>query len=310
MDFVKKKAFEAHLNKFGKDLGLSSNITSGFSSSRTEQERSSQWSAFPSMRSAPADEEAPAPETDTSPFPTRATETFDARSKNFPPLLNLFYVDRSILSAAAREPVDHAFRVLGILTALLGLNFFTNALYTGLDKGTGWVDLLIGAIVALLLLFAELFAFETAFRGAYRNSENLRKRYLFCATGNVVVFALYAFLGASFFNGWASAAGIDELEGSRAYRNWKRTLIMVEAFGWTALSLYNVYTLFEFYHLYNGREQGLSQQALDDAIRGVPAAADDPSFIVPEGDAERRSGTRSSRVQEIRDRYRTPDFDG
>lgn len=317
MDFVKKKAIESQLNKVGKELGLGSNVTSGITGSSREHERQSQWSVFPSMRGGDGngnggDEEAPVADTASVPFPTRAAEAFDSRARNFPPFLNLFYVERGILSAAARLAVDQALRVLVGVTALLLLNLFANALYTGLDKGKGWVDLLIGGIVGFFVAVVELVAFDTAFRGAYRSSTVLRQRYLGFGTANVVLFGVYAFLSVSFFHGWAYVATVNEED--KDYRFWARTLTLLEAFGWTGLSLYNMYAMFDYYHFYKGKEQGLSAEALESAMNaqrreaGNGGGGGGGEVGAESGAAPRGRRAEQARIREIRDRYRTADM--
>lgn len=291
MDFIKKKAFESQLKKVGKDFGLSSSGPSNPFSSSTAAPRQSDWNT---------DDSSP----DSNPFSTRVAGVFDSHPRNFPRFLNLFYVDRSILSTAARGPVDHVLRVLGCLTGLLVLNLFTNALFVGIDGGDHWVNLLIGGIVAVLVVLVELFVFDTAFRGAYRTSTNLRQRYIGFATGNIILFTVYAFLGVSFFNGWTEIVNVNANSESEREKMWKRTFVVIESLGWTFLVPYNMYTMFEFYHLYQSRAQGLSQAALAAAAGGESGGGE--ARVMEEGGAGR--ATRSSEVQEIRDRYRTEDL--
>lgn len=310
MDFVKKKAFEAHLNKVGKDLGFGSNLTSGIGGSSGAEPRQSDWSIFPS-RNNDDDVEAQDANADASPLPEEVAAVFAARQKNFPMFIKLFYADRSILSDSALKPVTAAFRLLCLTEALLVLNTFMNILFTALNSGRGWIDLVIGAVAAILLSILQLFAYETAFRGAYRTSTNLRKRYMFFAVANIIILSLYAFLGVSFFNGWAQIPRISDSEEEKA-KGLRKGLVVVEALLWTGAIFYSIYTLFEFYHFVQGREQGLSSEALNNVRR--PTANDGPQqadHIPPEvGSSRPGGGTRTdrARIQAIKDRYRTADM--
>lgn len=310
MDFAKKKAFETHLNKVGKDLGLGSNVTSGFGGSSGAEPRQSEWSIFPS-RNNNDDVEAQDTNADASPLPEEVAAIFETRPKNFPMFIKLFYADRSILSDSALKPVTTAFRMLCLIEALLALNTFVNILFTGLNSGKGWIDLVIGALVAIVLSIYELFAYETAFRGAYRTSTNLRKRYMFFTLANIIVLSMYAFLGVSFFNGWAQIPRIADSEEGKA-KGLRKGFVVVEALLWTGTVCFTIYTLFEFYHFVQGREQGLSSEAISNARRST--ANDRPQegdHIPPEVGSSRPGGgtrTDSAQIQAIKNRYRTAEM--
>lgn len=307
MDFIKKKAFEAQLNKVGKDLGLGSNLTSGFgaASSRAEP-RQSEFSIFPS-RGNNHDVEGQRETRDASPLSAEVATIFDSKPNNFPIFLHFFYVDRSILSDAARKPVNNAFHLFCIIEALLLLNVIWNIVFTVLNKGNTWIDLLVGSLIAVLLSIYQLIAYETAFRGAYRTSTNLRKRYMYFTVANIVLIGLYAFMGVSFFNGWANIVRIPDDAKSR---NLQKGLTIVEAFLWTGTMFFVNYTLFDFYHFVQGRAQGLSDQSLNSA--STANTSEGQGDYIPAETGTTRPGrttrTNNAQIQAIRDRYGTPDM--
>lgn len=306
MDFVKKKAFEAQLNKVGKDLGFGSNVTSGFGSSSQAEPRRSDFSIFPS-RNNDDDIEGQGENADASPLSNELATVFETKPKNFPIFVNLFYVDRSILSEAARRPVNTAFYLLCVIESLLVLNTVVNIVFTAVDKGGDWVDLLVGGLVAVLISIFELIAYETAFRGAYRTSTNLRKRYFYFTGANIVMPALYAFLGYTFFHGWSRIPKIPE---DAKLKGLRKGLVVVEALFWTGTWFFGMYTSFEFYHFVQGKAQGLSSEAMNNATRSN--SNEGPGDHIPPevgtSRPDRSTRTDNARIQAIKDRYRTAEM--
>lgn len=292
MDFLRKKAFQGQLNKVGRDLGLGGNVTDTFGGGSAPTER---WTPF---------EEPQAPRDDDV-FPVSAATTFDARPRNYPPGIHLFYVDRSILSDAARIPVNLAHQMfIGVLLGLV-LNVSVAVALTITKRERQWVTLLVAGIVAVLVTLYELVTYETAFRGAYRTSRNLRARYLMLSALNVILVSMYTFLGHTFFNGWSR---LGRVEG--AFSTMHRTLTIIEALYWTVIMFFSVYVAFEYYTLRQSGEQGLSPSAMDAAINGRSAedvehgraaegAAPAPSNISAMSAADR------ARVEDIRNKYRS-----
>lgn len=307
MDFVKRKAFEAQINKVGKDLGLSSNVSSNFSGGDRQQPRTPTWNVF----SLEDDSESPELYTEDGPVvsPT-VTSHYESQPNNFPPFIRLIYVDQSILSEAAKQPVRWAFYVLCAMELLLVLNTLVAVLFTALEAGKDWYFLIISAAVTALLSFYELFTFEVAFRGAYQSSTGQRKRYLYLSAINILPMLLYAFLGVGFFNGWMRIGYLDEKETRDELNqpNLRKVFSVIEASLWTLLLFFSMYVSFEYYHLVKGREQGLSVEAIAAANRAQSSESPDTSNVVSSGDVQDRGrveGSTSSRIQEIRDRYKT-----
>lgn len=306
MDFVKKKAFEAQINKVGKDFGLGSNVTSTFSGGNREQPRTPGWNVF----SLGDDNDSPELHADDGPGMSPAVVSYyESLPNNFPPVVRLFYVDQSILSEAAKRPVWGAFFVLCTMEVLLVLNTLVSLLFTILDAGENWYFLLISAAVTVLLSLYELFIFEIAFRGAYQTSTRQRMQYLYLSATNVLPMILYAFIGVGFFNGWMRVGYLDEKETREKLNQpaLRKVFSVIEALLWTILLFVSVYAFFEYYHLVKGREQGLSAEAIAAANRAQSGEDPDSSNVVSSENAQGRGGVgggTNSRIQAIRDRYR------
>lgn len=293
MDFVKKKAFEAKLNKVGKDLGLSSgNNPFGGSSRRNDN---SNWNVF-GQSNAGADE--PEGDAEMEVLPVAVASSFDNKPKNFPMFIHLFYVNRGILSEEAKGPVNWAYGNFIAVEGLLLFNLFVAILLTALRKGEGWVNLLLSVVVGLLVSVFELISYETAFRGAYRTSTNLRQRFLYFGAANIIIITVYMATGKAFFNGWSRVTGLAAVEGKEKYKTVQLWLSVVESIGWSATLFLTSYTLFEYYHLLKARSQGLTQRELA-AARGE----DVPEAAFGENNGRAASRGDRGRVQEIRDRY-------
>lgn len=298
MDFITKKAFESKLNKVGKELGLKSdnkNIFGGASSSNKE----SPFAFLQRNENADAERDVEsAPET----FSSRNANIFDSKPKNFPFLIHIFYVDRSILSESARIPVTWAFRSLCLMEILLVFNSASNILSTILKKGDDWIFLLLSVVASILLSVYQLFAYETAFRGAYRTSRNLKKRYLYMFTPNIIISAIYACLGIGWLNGWMRIRSIvnDEFENEAV----RETVTIVEALGWMVLMFVSVYTVFEYYHLYQSDQEGLSPSAIESANYS-DRAEQETTQPTRQNNQDTNRGRRPD-VQAIRDKYSNP----
>lgn len=308
MDFLKKKAFEAQLNKVGKDLGLGSNVTSGFSGSSRQEPRNSAWNVFGSQENGDTRDE---PNEDDFAISPALLTYYESMPYNFPPYVRLFYINRSILSEEAKEPVATAYNFLCAMSSLLLLNTLLAVLFTSLERGKDWPFLLMSAGLTVLLTVYELYAFEVAFRGAYQTSTRLRKWYLALTSINIVLVSLYAFVGVGFFNGWTRLASLNktgDAEEEVNHEGARRIATIIEAILWSALLVFNIHVVFNYYHLVHGRDRGLSPEAVAAANRALAnedsSNRNDAGML--DGEANRGGGTqgRKSRIQEIRDRYR------
>lgn len=304
MNFVQKKATEAQINKVGKDLGLGSKMTSGFSGGSSDQPRNPKWSAF----SLGEDGDLQEPQADDGPSVLPAiSNDYESMPNNFPPVLCLFYVDQSILSQAAEKPVSWAYVVLCGTEVALFFNTFVAALFTALEHGGDWYFLLISAALTLLLSFYQLFAFEIAFRGAYQTLTGIRKQYLYLSAINILPMTLYAFLGVAFFHGWSRIGYIDETNDINN-PGVRKAFAFIEALLWTSLLFTNIYSLFTYYHLVKGREQGLSPEAIAKASRAKEGGiSSSNTALAPQHGTSKVKEERpsDSRIQEMRERYGT-----
>eukprot|EP00177_Eucheuma_denticulatum_P004111 GFKZ01007455.1.p1 GENE.GFKZ01007455.1~~GFKZ01007455.1.p1 ORF type:complete len:313 (-),score=39.27 GFKZ01007455.1:1015-1953(-) len=308
MDFLKKKAFEAQLNKVGKDLGLGSNVTSGFSGSSRQEPRNSAWNVFSTQENGDTRDENNENEFAISPA---LLTYYESMPYNFPPYLRMFYINRSILSDAANPPVTTAYNFLCAMASLLLLNSLLAVLFTSLEKGKDWPFLLMSAGLTVLLTLYELYAFEVAFRGAYQTSTGLRKWYIALTSINLVLVSLYAFVGVGFFNGWTRLASLNKTDDSEEqieHEGARRIATIIESILWSALLVFNIHVLFNYYHLVYGRDQGLSPEAIVAANRALANedVGGDNEAGMRDGEGNRDGGVhgRKSRIQEIRDRYR------
>lgn len=298
MDFVTKKVLEAKVKGIGKDLGISN----GFgATSSAQQERSHPLN----IGSDSYDE-----------FPVQAASHFESMPSNFPPILNLFYVDTSILSAAAKSTVGWAYRVFLAVEALLVLNLVSMVVKTVMMKGKEWLHIVLSALVGVLVTLFELFGYDTAFRGAYRTNSRLRFRYICLSTVTLVLCGIYAFAGAAWFNGWTrvvqyNKARREKSEGSASPEMTSPGTVgvifsAIESFGWTVALFLVTFTLFDFYHLWQNGNQGLSDEALRIA-RGIEPGnthtTTSENDVVQQRNDQRRVRPNAERVEQIRNKY-------
>lgn len=295
MDFVKKKAFEAQINKVGKDLGLGSNVTSGFGGGSSEGDRNAGWNIFSSGGNN--DEESGRGDEGMNVSP-EVIGYYESRAKNFPPLVHLFYVEFDILSEAAKRPVTLGFGLFVAIEALLLTNTLVAGLFVGLESGKDWEYVLISGIVSVLLSIYELLTYEICFRGAYQTSTHVRKQYIGLLVANLIPIGLYAFLGVGFFNGWTRISNLRQQEddGDVKHGSVRKVFAGIEAMCWTVLIFYNLYVVFEYYQFMMSREQGLCQAAIREG--------NDVNESEDGGNRSRSGRTRDARTQEIWERYR------
>lgn len=238
MDFVSKQVLDAQLKKVSKPFKTSSD--SGIEPT---------WVAFTNRSPAkPQDNDAESKSFHDTECPPNASP------KNFPPLLLLCYMGKSIRSEVALVPVTWASRMFFSFIVLLFFNTTVVLLFMIFDKGYRWLRFLISVIANLQLSVYQLILYETASKGTYRTSLNLRKRYrlyipysLFSVM-NVPLLFLCSFLGVKFLRGWIrtrkDGTGVKEMNLSL-----RRLLVILQLLGWTALFFVNTYTLYQYYHL-------------------------------------------------------------
>lgn len=306
MDVVYKKAIESKVKKFGRDLGINSGNNASSSGAPAQP-----WDMF----SVGADDDiGPESGLDNSQhenFPPSAAAFFNSRPRNFPPLIRLFFLDRSILTSALRPVVNWAIRVVYIIGICLSINISTNVFFVVARKGTDWYLILISVPIAIILAGFQLFTADTAFRGAYRTSSQLRGRYLLLAGANLIPIIMYALLGFGFFNGWLriSAAGRDE-SITGALRKTRMIMAAIEAGLWTLALFMQTFSLFEMQSVWRSRDPGLSDEALAATRRGInpsettsTTTALPTSTTAPPPRPDGREAATRDRIDQIRQKY-------
>lgn len=298
MDLVTKKVLEAKVKHIGKELGIGDGLGGTPS---TQQERSRTFD----LGNNEYDE-----------FPVQAVSYFDNMRNNFPPILNLFYYDSSILSDKVKVTVRWAYHVFLAIEVLLVFNLLSVVVKTVKMKGQGWLFIVLSILVGIVVTVFELLAFDTAFRGAYRTNPRLRLRYIYLSSATLVLCGIYAFTGAAWFNGWARVAQYseartktpDDSKSSEAELLGTVGIVfsVIESLGWTAALFLVTFTLFDFYHLWKDGNQGLSEEALRLAQsngrgRTNEASVDDGSLS--ERSDRYRTTPNVDRIEEIRNKY-------
>lgn len=298
MDYVKKKAFETKVNQIGKDLGISNvrkDVSKALGIGGNEGTSSS---ANPFSLDQ---QDVPPSNGNRGLFPgTRPTQRDDATAEavasianmpgNYPPLLNIFYIDRSILSLVAKAPVGLAHWVFLFTVLGLALNSAIHIVLTVRGRERQWADLISSLFMLFALSFYALVAYFYAFRGAYRSSSSTQAWYLVLGAIHLALLALYAFLGVSFFNGWTRLRNV-----SGKLENVYKVLAGIEAAYWTFILLFATYALYEYYDFRRSKAQGLSAATL-----GAFTTVENPGNQF--ASAPPPPGTRST-VDEIRERY-------
>lgn len=319
MDFVAKKALQAKVKRFGDDLGVneffSSSGGNGTSSSSTGNILNTATNTDTNSRTGSSTEEL---------FPSSLASHFDGQAGNFPTLcyclsLNMFWIDRSILSARADACMLWAHRLLFTIVTLSLFNVVTRTLSTALLPGVfPWAFIIVSVAACLILSGAQVVMYDTAFRGLYRSSVRLRRRYMGMCAVTAAVAATYAFAGGGWFNGW-TRLGMFSNDGGRPFegqKGYKRSVLLVcnvcESIGWTFGFGLAVFTLFEMFHVYRERVKGLSEQAERDARRGRRPAGDEEDDGGGRRDDEEEGGGggnggggagRDPRITAIREKY-------
>lgn len=288
MDFIKKKVFETQIRNVSRDLGFVQNSNSAFSSQPDNSDRIQKaWHNFtgrsPTQEdTASADLEA----AEVDGFPSIVESAFNSRPKNFPPCVSLFYIDGSILSKEAAMAVKCSFYTLCFTIVNVVFNVSANVTVVAVMNGKDWYNILLSIIAGCVLFSFQLLTYESGFRGAYRNSTNLRMRYIWMSVGNGIIFSVYCFTNLLFFNGFSTLSNLAKNEAHFRLRN---TLAAIESTAWTFLLILNIYSLYEYYNVLGNRQQGLSDQAYNDALA--------------QNSQSTSSRPHQNRIQEIRDRY-------
>lgn len=297
MDLLTKKVLESKAKRLGKDLGFSDGF--GGASSTQHREHSRTLDLGPSDR----DE-----------FPVQAATYFDNMPNNFPPILNLFYYDSNILSDEVRGTVGWAYRVLMAMEVLLFFNLVSTVARIVRMKGQGWIFIVLSTLVGIIVTVFELFAYDTAFRGAYRTNTRLRLRYIYLSTVTLILCGIYAFTGSAWFNGWTRIA---QFNGNRRKTSAKSSeaaslgiveviFCAIESLGWTAALFLVTFTLFDFYHLWRSNSQGLSDQSLRLAQSDDRRDTDSNNIndsVRMEGNDRHRTTPNADRIEQIRNKY-------
>jgi hypothetical protein len=303
MDFVQKKLVKSQVNKLKTTLGLDGDSHHG----------SNQFgNVFGDSEGA-----HPAPDEESTFAVDEAVLFYESCPNNYPWMMKLFFVDRSILSLHARPTVDKAHLLFLFAIGAAVANLLVHVFLVVVRRGRAWVDLLVSGFALLGIFLFELVSYETAFRGAYRASQSTLLLYMLSCCANIVLFGIYSFLGIAIFHGWtrlANTAGKQSL----IYK----ILTGVEASIWTFLLCFSGFILFEVYKLRNTRASGLSaaarasaksgqgtrastafgneqSAAARDAKRGVPSQVHSATVGPHRSDADRE------RLEEIKSRYRT-----
>lgn len=300
MNYVTRKAFEAKVKQIGNDLGLG-NVFNESSSSQQEQDSHPQH---------PTNSDG-----DDDLFPVQASSYFDAMPNNFPPLVNLFYIDITILSEDVKKTFIWAHRVFMTIEVLLLVNALSAIIQTIITKGRVWVRILLSFSVGLVITFFQLFNYDTAFRGAYRTNRRLRIRYVYLSIITAALCAVYAFTGALWFNGWTRIPQYRHVKKSTDESSSQATspglagiiLSIIEASGWVIALFLVTFTLFDFYHLWRNDVQGLNNHALQIVRTATHSGL--RQDVQHEGSASndesnyRHDSTRSDRIEQIRNKY-------
>lgn len=278
MDFVAKKAFKAKVKRFGDDLGVNDLFSSSGNGGPSSSSTGNVFNTGGGGGSSP--------DSTDDLFPSSVAVFFDGQRGNFPTLcfcipLNIFWIDRSILSLRANACMAWVHRLFHTMTFLCVFNVVTRTLATILlPAAFSWVFIIVSVAAGLMLIGFQVVIYDIAFRGLYRSSARLRGGYMGLCAVTAGIAVTYAFAGGAWFNGWMRLRMFSENDGGEegdgdvfdGEKGYKRSLLLVcnvcEAIGWTFGFGLAVFTLFEMYHVYRERVQGLSEQALRDARRG------------------------------------------
>lgn len=205
--------------------------------------------------------------------------SFESAPANFPPYLNLCYIDRQILSSRAKALVDKAHGLFVLTNVASFLNLIGNLA----QKAWVWAGVSGASFVVMFL--AELCLYEYTFRACYKTSRLMQKLYLPIGTLNALVFGAFAFVNVGWLNGWTVLA--DDLS---------MPLLMlhgVESIAWTVLMCLQVHATFSMYGVRSSHTLGLAPNV-------------SPPLTSPAAQAAHRD-PRQARVDEIRSRYAKDD---
>lgn len=203
---------------------------------------------------------------------------FDNAPANYPPYLNVCYIDREILSDRAKAVVDkmHAIFMVTNIASLLNL--------VGNLAQKAWLLAAVSGVSFLVMFFAQLSLFEYAFRACYKTSRLMQKLYLVVGTLNAVFFGAFAFASVGWLHGWTTLA-----------RDLSMPFLMlfgVESMVWTVLIFLQVHATLSMHGVRSSHTLGLAPNASPPLTTAPAEAPRDP---------------RQARVDEIRSRYANND---
>jgi hypothetical protein len=291
MNVVQKQIFKGQVGKLQTELGLGGN-------------QSSPLDGF-------FDNNEPTPSRSEETFASdEAVDLHAALPANYPPLLHVVYIDRSILSANAAPAVAASCAVFYASLAGSATNIAVSMFVLVVSRPGAVVAFIISVLAGLAVSILSLLVYETGFRGAYRSQPSTQLYYTIAAIASAVVFSVYANAGVAFFHGWSrlgNAAGNQKV----AYQ----VLTGLEAIIWT-LSVGLAFATAYRYHCFRASHaKGLSIAARNSilAARHTPAprapAASSASALGgrahdggPDGAA---AAGKRAKLDAIRDKYRS-----
>lgn len=214
---------------------------------------------------------------------------FSNAPRNYPPLVNLVYIDLAILSPEARHVAATSHVVYLVSVAASFLNIGIHA-FRSLSGVAATNDLVLSAVSLILFSAVALSLYNLAFRACMKSSRQYQRIYVFLSMLYLLVTCLPAFTKLWHFHGWLRLNAVDPELNPRV----ERMMFAVESVTWNLVLFLQTHASFEMWSFRASHVPGLSKNA--------------PSPVTSknsknESNSVRSSNPKQAKIDDIKARY-------
>lgn len=214
---------------------------------------------------------------------------FSNAPRNYPPLLNLLYIDLDILSPEARQvaATSHVVYLVSVVASFLNIGIQAFRSLSGVDA-TG--DLVLSAVSLILFAAAALSLYSLSFRACMKSNRQYQRIYFFLSILYLLVTCLPAFTKLWHFHGWLRLNAVDPELNPRV----ERMMFSVESVTWTLILFLQTHASFEMWSFRASHVPGLSKNAQPPVIS---------ESTKNESNSVRSSDPKQAKIDDIKARY-------
>lgn len=175
---------------------------------------------------------------------------------NYPPGLNLFYIDLHILSPeglVVAKPIRSVY-LTTIVASFLNLGIHIFRAIAGVDATT---DLALSAVSLVIFSTMALCLYNLAFRACFKSNRLFQRLYFWLSMAYIVLMFLPAFTKFGYFHGWLRLQVVDPEVNARV----ERMMFGVESMTWTVLLFLQTHASFNMWSFRASHVPGIARNA-------------------------------------------------